>query len=137
MCPQGTYTAAAAATSCDLCPDTSPISPAGSDSKASCQTLLVSVRLTLTLPMALSGFSKTKERDFKQVIADVANVHVSLVKIVSIQDQESAARRLLQGGITLGIEIGATDNAAADAIVAKMTDDKINAQMNKVRDVPE
>jgi len=82
MCPQGTYTAKNATTSCQTCPDLFPASPEGSTSLAECQKELVTVMLKLGLPMTMVEFTETKEMSLKHGVANTAGVHVSLVKIV-------------------------------------------------------
>ena len=87
------------------------------------------VKVVVTLALSMSEFTKDKEMQFVQGIADAVGVDVSNVKVTGVKAQ---SRRLLNSGIIVDVTISTPDKSAATSVAAQLTDDRINEQMAKV-----
>jgi hypothetical protein len=135
-CVAGKYKAAAGVnTACDDCVAGKFSSVAGSVSENDCNIDIDSttVRMVVFLPVTAAEFDVKKQQTFKEAIATTAgpNVRADHVIIEAIKES-TAARRLLNQGISIDVRVNAVDKSAADAIAARLTKDSINAGLTSV-----
>jgi len=89
------------------------------------------VKLSLSLPLTKEEFDDEKQAKFKESIAKAAGASPADVSIDGVEGISSARRRLLASGIRIDVSVKAEDNTAADAMVAGLTVDNINAELSK------
>jgi hypothetical protein len=143
-CPPGAYsssTAAVSESSCTQCP-AGKMSQSGSDDFADCtspttsgtttsaSTSTYEVRITLSLPMSPSAFTKDKQAAFKASLAQAAGVASEAVVINKIESI-SSRRHLLAEAIRVDISIMAAGEAAAQERAGRLTADSINRELSK------
>ena len=89
--------------------------------------------MVVSLPMTKAEFDGEKQQAFKEALAKTAGqgVRADQVFIDSIEEISTAARRLLAQGIRVTVSVKATDQEAAAAIAASLTDEGINTELAK------
>ena len=94
------------------------------------------VRMEIVLTISKDEFDNTKQLDFRQGIADAAGVILSKVRIVKIESTETRRRHLLADQIKIEVEVSTRDSDEAKSVANMLTEDSINAQLQK-RGLPE
>ena len=136
-CVAGKYSLTAGASHCTDCADgkyspsvSCETQPATSATTTSASTITYPVRITLSLPMSLSAFTKDKQTVFKASLAQAAGVESEAVVINKIESI-SSRRHLLAEAIRVESSIIAPDIAAAEEIACRLTTDSINRELFK------
>jgi hypothetical protein len=118
------------------------MSPSGSDDIADCtppttsgtttsaSTSTHEVRITLSLPMSQSAFTKDKQTSFKVSLAQAAGVASEAVVINKIESI-SSRRHLLAEAIRVETSIMALGQTAAEEMAGRLTAENINIELSK------
>jgi hypothetical protein len=136
-CVTGKYSLTAGASQCTDCADAkySPsfsceTQPTTSATTTSSSTSTYAVRITLSLPMSQSAFTKDKQTAFKSSLAQATGVASEAVVINKIESI-SSRRHLLVEAIRVETSIMAADTTAAEEIAGRLTADSINRELFK------
>jgi hypothetical protein len=136
-CVAGKYSLTAGASQCTDCADAkySPsfsceTQPTTSATTTSSSTSTYAVRITLSLPMSQSAFTKDKQTAFKSSLAQATGVASEAVVINKIESI-SSRRHLLVEAIRVETSIMAADTTAAEEIAGRLTADSINRELFK------
>ena len=89
------------------------------------------VMLTVNLPVSLQELTENFQFIFTNVIAIVAGVKVSDVRIVNVKSTP-IRRRLLSESILIEVEVLAQDSASASQIARQLDAESIHRQMQKM-----
>jgi hypothetical protein len=103
--------------------------PTTSGTTTSASTITHEVRITLSLPMSESAFTKDKQAAFKASLAQAAGVASEAVVINKIESI-SSRRHLLAEAIRVETSIMAA-GAAAQELASRLTADSINRELSK------
>jgi len=91
------------------------------------------VRITLSLPMSLSGFTKHKQKAFKASLRHAANLEgvvVSEAVVITKIESISSRRHLLEEHIRVETSLMTTDKAIAEARAGDLTANSINRELS-------
>ena len=89
------------------------------------------VKMSLSLPLTKEEFDDEKQAKFTEAIAKSAGASPADVSIDQVEAISSESRRLLASGVRIDVSVKAKDKVAADAMVAGLTVDNINAELSK------
>jgi hypothetical protein len=106
------------------------IPPTTSGTITSASTSTHEIRITLSLPMSQSAFTKDKQAAFKASLAQAAGVASEAVVINKIESI-SSRRHLLAEAIRVETSIMAAGKAAAQELAGRLTADSINRELSK------
>jgi hypothetical protein len=93
------------------------------------------LKLVLGWPLTESDFKIEKQLAFRQAVAIAAGVVLDSVRIVQVVTVSTRRRMLLSQSTRVTTEIAAKDRSVADAVVGRLTIDKVNAQLQQA-DLP-
>jgi hypothetical protein len=131
-CQAGKFSAAAASTVCTNCEAgkscTTQTQP--TTSATTTPASMITIRITLSLPMSPSAFTHEKQTAFKASLAQAAGVASEAVVINKIEGI-SSRRHLLAESIRVDTSIMAPGQAAAQEMAGRLTADSINRELSK------
>jgi hypothetical protein len=136
-CSAGKYAAVAASTDCTDCVAGKFSTSLGSstcssdDSPFSGLPTDTFLKLVLVLPLTERDFTIEKRLAFRQAVAIAGGVVLDRVRIVEVMTVSTRRRMLLSQSTRVTTEIAAKDKRVADAIVGRLTVDKVNAQLQQ------
>jgi hypothetical protein len=90
--------------------------------------------MALSIPYTVESFDSSMQNRFKESIAAAAEVSVADVTIDKISPARRrlmAGRKLLADGIRVDVSVKAKDNNVATQMASKLTEDKINSELQK------
>jgi tRNA A-37 threonylcarbamoyl transferase component Bud32 len=114
----------------DCIPPTTSGKTSGMSASTSASTSTHEVRITLSLSMSQSAFTKDKQAAFKASLAQAAGVAGEAVVINKIEST-SSRRHLLAEAIRVETSIMAAGEAAAEEMAGSLTADNINRELSK------
>jgi tRNA A-37 threonylcarbamoyl transferase component Bud32 len=114
----------------DCIPPTTSGKTSGMSASTSASTSTHEVRITLSLSMSQSAFTKDKQAAFKASLAQAAGVAGEAVVINKIEST-SSRRHLLAEAIRVETSIMAAGEAAAQEMAGRLTADSINRELSK------
>ena len=131
-CNPGTYKGDIGSSPCTACPP-GKTSPAGSTAQEACENTRgefpndaeAVVRLVVGFAISKEEFDETKQLSFRQGMADIAGVSISMVRIANIVSI-SQRRKLLAGSIEVQVEIAVPDSSRASGIANSLTETALN-----------